>query len=133
MKFLDSYKEHAYALLRIVSGYLFLWHGSQKLLNFPNPFPWGELDMLSTAAGGIELVGGILILIGLFTRLAAFICSGEMAVAYWMAHAPDSNPIFPIINGGNLAIIYAFVFLYIACRGSGMWSVDSSPRVKILT
>jgi putative oxidoreductase len=126
MKFLDSYKEHAYALLRIVSGYLFLWHGSQKLLNFPNPYPWGELDMLLTAAGGIELVGGILILVGLFTRLAAFICSGEMAVAYWMAHAPDSNPIFPIINGGNLAIIFAFVFLYIACRGSGMWSVDSS-------
>jgi putative oxidoreductase len=126
MKFLDGYKEHTYALLRIVSGYLFLWHGTQKLLDFPSPYPWGELNMLTTAAGGMELVCGILILIGLFTRLAAFIGSGGMAVAYWMAHAPDSNPIFPITNGGTLAILYAFVFLYIACRGSGMWSVDSS-------
>ena len=125
MKILDGYKEHAYALLRIVSGYLFLWHGTQKLLNFPNPYPWGELDMVSATAGGIELVCGVLILIGLFTRLAAFIGSGAMAVAYWMAHAPDSNPLFPITNGGDLAILYAFVFLYIACRGSGMWSIDS--------
>jgi len=126
MKSLDGYTEHAYALLRIVSGYLFLWHGTQKLLNFPNPYPWGELDFLSAAAGCIELVCGVLILIGLFTRLAAFIGSGAMAVAYWMAHAPDSNPLFPITNGGDLAILYAFVFLYIACRGSGMWSIDSS-------
>jgi putative oxidoreductase len=125
MKLLDGYKEHTYALLRIVSGYLFLWHGTQKLLDFPIPYPWGELDMVSAAAGGIELVCGVLILIGLFTRLAAFIGSGAMTVAYWMAHAPDSNPLFPITNGGDLAILYAFVFLYIACRGSGMWSIDS--------
>ncbi len=125
MKFLDDYQEHAYALMRIVAGYLFLWHGSQKLLAFPNAFPWGELNMLQTVGGGIELIGGILILIGLFTRPVAFICSGEMAVAYWLAHAPQANPIFPILNGGNLAVMYSFVFLYIACRGAGIWSIDS--------
>lgn len=125
-KFLDGYQEHSYALMRIVTGYLFLWHGTQKFFDFPNAYPWGELDMLTTAAGGIEVVGGILILIGLFTRLAAFICSGEMAIAYWIAHAPQSNPIFPILNGGDLAVIFSFVFLYIACRGAGIWSIDSA-------
>ena len=82
--------------------------------------------MLQTVGGSIELIGGILILIGLFTRLAAFICSGEMAVAYWLAHAPEANPLFPILNGGNLAVMYAFVFLYIACQGAGIWSIDSA-------
>jgi len=125
MKFLDDYKEHGYALLRIVAGYLFLWHGTQKLLDFPNAYPWGELDMMATVAGGIEVIGGILILVGLFTRFAAILCSGEMAVAYWLAHAPQANPAFPILNGGDLAVIFAFVFLYIACRGSGIWSIDS--------
>ncbi len=125
-KFVDGHKEHSYALMRIVTGYLFLWHGSQKLLAFPNAFPWGELNMLQTVGGGIELIGGILILIGLFTRPVAFICSGEMAVAYWLAHAPQANPIFPILNGGNLAVMYSFVFLYIACRGAGIWSIDSA-------
>ena len=126
MNFLDPYKEHAYALLRIIAGYVFLWHGTQKLIDFPSPYPWGELDTLSMVAGGIEIVGGILILIGLFTRLAAFISSGEMAVAYWVGHVPGSNPIFPIDNGGDLAILFCFAFLFIACRGAGIWSVDSS-------
>ena len=126
MKFLDDYKEQGYALLRIVTGYLFLWHGSQKLLAFPSAFPFGELNMLQTVGGSIELIGGILILIGLFTRYAAFICSGEIAVAYWLVHAQQANPLFPILNGGNLSVMYAFVFLYIACRGAGMWSIDSA-------
>ena len=125
-KFVDSHKERSYALMRIITGYLFLWHGTQKLLDFPNPYPWGELDMLSTVAGGIEVIGGILILIGLFTRLAAFICSGQMAVAYWLAHATQANPVFPILNGGDLAVLFSFVFLYIACRGAGIWSIDSA-------
>ncbi len=126
MKFLDDYQEHGYALMRIVAGYLFIWHGTQKFLDFPKEWPWGELSMLQTAAGGIEVIGGILILIGLFTRYAAFICSGEMAVAYWLAHAPQDNPLFPITNGGELAVMYTFVFLYIAGRGAGMWSIDSA-------
>lgn len=126
MKFLDGYKEYSYALMRIVTGYLFLWHGTQKFLDFPSAYPWGELNMLSTVGGGIEVVGGILILIGLFTRLAAFICSGDMAVAYWLYHAPEGNPAFPILNGGDLAVMFTFVFLYIACRGAGIWSIDSA-------
>ncbi len=125
-KFVDGHKERSYALLRIVAGYLFLLHGTQKLLDFPSAFPFGELNMLQTVGGSIELIGGILILIGLFTRYAAFICSGEMAVAYWLVHAQQANPLFPILNGGNLAVMYTFVFLYIASRGAGIWSIDSA-------
>jgi len=125
-KFLDGFKEYSYALLRIVTGYMFMLHGTQKLLDFPNVFPHGELNLLMTVGGIIEMIGGALILVGLLTRLAAFTCSGLMAVAYWMFHAPGSNPVFPIMNGGDLAIMYAFVFLFIACRGAGILSVDSS-------
>ncbi len=89
-------------------------------------WPWGELSLLQMVSGGIEVIGGILILIGLFTRFAAFICSGQMAVAYWLAHAPQGNPAFPITNGGDLAVMFTFVFLYIACRGSGIWSIGSA-------
>lgn len=127
MKFLDTYQEHAYALLRIISGFLFLWHGTQKYFNFPIEFPW-PLNPMTSAAGIIEIVGGILILIGLFTRPAAFICSGTMAVAYWMAHG--SKDFFPIANGGELAALYCFVFLYIATKGSGIWSVDRNVLKK---
>ena len=105
-KFLDGFKEYSYALLRIVSGYMFMLHGTQKLLDFPNAFPHGELNLLMTVGGSIEIIGGALILAGLLTRLAAFTCSGLMAVAYWMLHAPGSNPVFPIMNGGDLAIMY---------------------------
>ena len=126
MKFLDDYKQHAYALLRIVTGYLFLWHGTQRFLDFPNEWPWGELNLLQTVGGSIEMIGGTLILVGLLTRTAAFICSGEMAVAYWFYHAPQGNPLFPITNNGDLAVMFTFVFLYIACRGSGIWSIDSA-------
>ena len=122
MKFLDDYQEHAYALLRIVSGFLFLWHGSQKYFNFPIDFPHAPLNPMLSAAGVIELAGGILIMIGFFTRPAAFICSGTMAVAYWMAHGMKN--LFPIANGGELAAIYCFVFLFIATRGAGIWSID---------
>jgi putative oxidoreductase len=124
-KFLDGRKEQSYALLRIFTGYLFLWHGTQKLLDFPNPYPWGELGTQAMLTGSIELIGGTLVLVGLFTRPTAFICSGMMAFAYWIAHAPQANPLFPILNGGDLAVLFTFAFIYIACRGSGIWSIDS--------
>jgi putative oxidoreductase len=125
MKFLDNYQEESYALLRIMSGFLFIWHGAQKFFNFPIDFPYGPLNPLMTAAGGIELIGGTLIMVGLFTRPVAFICSGTMAVAYWMAHG--LNNFFPIANGGEIATLFCFIFLFIAVRGAGIWSVDKKP------
>jgi putative oxidoreductase len=117
------------AALRIVTGLLFLEHGTQKLLGFPpsaNPGP--ALFSLFGFAGLLELVGGILIVLGAFTRPVAFVLSGEMAVAYWMAHAPSSA--FPILNGGDAAILYCFVFLYLAAAGPGSWSVDEARRPR---
>jgi putative oxidoreductase len=122
MKFLDNYQEQTYALMRIVTGFLFIWHGSQKFFNYPVDFPYGPLNPLLTAAGIIELIGGVLVMIGLMTRPAAFICSGTMAVAYWMAHGSQS--FFPIVNGGEISALYCFAFLYIAARGAGIWSID---------
>jgi|TARA_B110000977_G_C10885499_1_gene419240 putative oxidoreductase len=125
MKFLDNLldgrEEQSYALLRIVTGFLFIWHGTQKLLNFPVEFPY-PLNPLMYSAGAIEMVGGVLVMIGLFTRPTAFICSGTMAAAYWMAHG--MNSVFPIINKGELAALYCFAFLFIAVRGAGIWSLD---------
>ena len=121
MKFLDNYVEQTYALLRMTTGFLFLWHGTQKFFGFPVSFPY-DLNPMTTAAGAIELIGGVLIMIGLFTRPAAFICSGTMAVGYWMAHGMQG--FFPIANGGELAVLYCFIFLFIAARGSGIWSLD---------
>ncbi len=122
MKFLDDYQEHAYALLRIMSGLLFLGHGVQKFFNFPVAFPW-PLSPLTTAAGAIELIGGTLIVLGLFTRPAAFVSSGMCAVGYWLSHGTKS--LFPIANGGELIVLYCFIFLFIAARGAGIWSVDN--------
>jgi putative oxidoreductase len=125
MKFLDNLldgrEEQSYALLRIVTGFLFIWHGTQKLLNFPVEFPY-PLNPLMYSAGAIEMIGGVLVMIGLFTRPTAFICSGTMAAAYWMAHG--MNSVFPIINKGELAALYCFAFLFIAVRGAGIWSLD---------
>ena len=121
MNFLDKYQEETYALLRIVSGFLFIWHGTQKLINFPAEFPY-PLNPLMYAAGTIEMIGGALVMIGLFTRPAAFICSGTMAAAYWMAHG--MNHLFPILNGGELAALFCFAFLFIAARGPGIWSLE---------
>ena len=123
MKFLDNYQEQLYAILRIMTGFLFFWHGTQKLFNYPTDFPHGPLSALQASAGVIELVAGFLITIGLLTRPAAFICSGTMAVAYWMVHG--MNAFLPIINRGELAALYCFVFLYIAARGAGIWSVEN--------
>lgn len=112
---------YAYAAMRIVTGFLFLFHGLQKLFGM-----FGgqvvELTSLRGAAGVIELAGGLLVMVGLFTAPVAFICSGEMAFAYFMAHYPQG--FWPILNRGELAALYCFVFLYIAARGAGPLSLD---------
>lgn len=118
------YAPQAYALLRIVVGFLFLWYGSQKLFDFPIGMPAGTPAFIIWGAGPIELVGGILVMIGLFTRWAAFLCSGLMAAAYWMAHG--TKALLPIMNGGEPAVLYCFVFLFIAAQGAGLWSVDGA-------
>ena len=123
MRFLENYQEQAYALLRITAGFMFLLHGTQKFFNFPQQYPYGELGFLSIAAGSIELIGGVLIILGLTTRGAAFLCSGTMAVAYWLVHGTKS--LYPLVNGGELAALYCFIFLFIACKGSGIWSMDN--------
>ena len=120
--FMRPYESQAYALLRIVAGFLFLWHGMQKLFGFPGQMPPGAPAFILWTAGPIELICGILIMIGFVTRWAAFVASGQMAVAYWMAHGPKA--LLPIVNQGELAVIYCFVFLYIAARGPGIWSVE---------
>lgn len=122
MKFLDQYQEQAYALLRIVSGFLFLWHGAVKFFNFPIEYAYGPLNPLTTAAGAIELVGGALIMLGLFTRPVAFLCSGTMAAAYWIAHG--TKHVLPIANYGEIATLFCFIFLFIAAKGAGIWSLD---------
>ena len=111
------------SVLRIMTGLLFLEHGTQKLLGFPPPTnPGPALFSLMGFQGVLEFVGGILILIGLFTRPVAFILAGDMAVAYFYAHAPRG--FFPTLNGGQLAILFCFVFLYFFVAGGGVWSVD---------
>ena len=126
-RLLDSLTNPAYALFRMVLGFLFMWHGTQKLFNIPVEFPY-ELSALSQAAGIIELVGGALVLLGCMTRPVAFICSGTMAVAYWMFHG--LNNFFPMINGGELAALYCFGFLSIAANGPGIWSIDNYFQKK---
>ena len=112
------------SVLRIVTAFLFIQHGSMKLLGFPPSEAFAGLKLISLIgfAGVLELFGGLLVLFGLFTRPVAFILSGEMAFAYFMAHAPHG--FFPILNHGELAVLYCFVFLYLAVAGGGVWSVD---------
>jgi putative oxidoreductase len=118
-----SWSARLLSVLRIVTGLCFLHHGTSKILGLP-PFPMpGQLPPLILAAGWIELIGGALILIGLFTRPVAFLASGMMAVAYFMAHA--SKGLYPSINGGEAAILFCFIFLYLAAAGGGAWSVDA--------
>jgi putative oxidoreductase len=121
MKFLDNYSEYSYGVFRIVIGFLFLCHGTQKLFSLPIDFPY-PLNAMTTCAGVIELAAGALIIVGLYSRYAAFIASGTMAVAYWMVHGLN-NP-FPIANGGEVTAFYCFAFLYIATKGPGIWSLN---------
>lgn len=115
------------SVLRIVSAFLFLAHGMQKLLGFPAPFPVPvTVFSMIGVAGLLELFGGALLLVGLFSRPVAFVLSGEMAFAYFLAHAPKS--FWPVLNGGEAAVLYCFVFLYLAAAGPGPWSVDRWRR-----
>jgi putative oxidoreductase len=124
LPWLSRWQPQLLALLRIVSGLLFLEHGTSKFFAFPVPFPMQPLPPMLMAAGVIELVAGALITIGLFTRLAAFIASGEMAVGYFMMHAPQG--FWPLVNKGESAILFCFVFLYLAAAGAGAWSIDEA-------
>lgn len=121
--YLAPWSPQLLSILRIVTGFLFMAHGTQKWLGFPEPFPSPiSLSSLPGIAGMLELVGGALVMVGLFTRPAAFILSGLMACAYFMAHAPHG--FWPIVNHGELAALYSFLFLYLAAAGGGPWSLD---------
>lgn len=126
MTFLDRFSPQLLSVLRIVAALIFMAHGTSKLLGFPATEMFAEPPpafSLIWFAGVLELVGGALLVLGLFTRPVAFVLSGEMAIAYWMAHAPRS--FYPIQNDGDAAILYCFVFLYIAAAGGGAWALDN--------
>jgi len=120
--FISKYELQVYSILRLVAGFLFLWHGSQKLFAFP---PAGHVipPYIVFIAGPIEFIGGLLVMIGLWSRWVAFVCSGEMAYAYWTVHS--THAVLPLVNSGELAIIYCFLFLFISTRGSGLFSIDN--------
>ena len=128
--FFETWRPRALAVLRIVTGYLFLTHGSAKLFGVPHQDTFDGLKLLSLigVAGLLELVGGGLMLIGLFVRPVAFVLCGFMAVAYFMAHASQGNVLVPLLNKGELAVLYCFVYLYFSVAGAGAWSVDAMRR-----
>ena len=125
MKWLEKYAGHAYALLRIMTGFMFAFHGAQKILGILSEFqpPVGSQLWVG---GIIELLGGLAVMLGFQTRAAAFLCSGEMAVAYFQFHwkFQMGSKFFPAINQGEMAVLYCFVFLYIACRGAVKWGLE---------
>jgi len=125
MKLFEKYSDHAYALLRIVSGAMFSFHGFQKIFGILADFLPAVGSQL-WVGGVIELVGGLMIMLGIRTRWAAFICSGEMAVAYFQYHWKFQlgAAFFPTINKGEMAVLYCFVFLFLAAKGGGIWSFD---------
>ncbi|WP_421359398.1 DoxX family protein [Agrobacterium rosae] len=123
---LSRYQPYGLAALRIITALLFIEHGTQKLFGFPASTMEGSLPPMLLVAALLEVIGGVLILVGLFTRPVAFILSGQMAVAYFMAHAPKS--VFPVLNGGDAAILFCFIFLYLVVAGAGALSVDGQRR-----
>jgi len=126
---LDRWSPYALAILRIVTALIYIEHGTQKLFGFPPPSsPMPPAFSLFWIGGVLEMVGGFLILIGFFTRPVAFLLSGEMAVAYWMVHAPRN--VFPALNGGDAAILYCFIFLFLVFAGPGALSVDGAQRER---
>ncbi len=127
VNFMARFNSQTYALLRMVAGFLLLWHGTQKLFGFPGGFSERPFHV-TYVAGGIELVGGLLVMVGLFTRGTAFLCSGLMAFAYWMSHG--MRALLPIENRGELAALYCFVFLFISAHGSGIWSLDGARKTS---
>jgi len=127
--FYDTWTPRALALLRIVVGYLYIQHGTAKLLGFPHQAMFDNLQLFSLLgfAGILELVGGALMIVGLFTRVTAFILSGEMAFAYFLGHFGKKGFLLvPQLNGGELAVLYCFVFLFFAAAGAGAWSIDAA-------
>lgn len=130
-RILGNYSPYIYAVLRFVAGIMFAMHGSQKLFGYPGGGDPVELASLMGLAGVIELVGGLMIAFGLLAGWAAFIASGQMAFAFFMAHAPQGWN--PITNQGETAVLYCFLFLYIASRGAGVWSVDAARGTKSRT
>jgi putative oxidoreductase len=126
----SAFRPQLLSLLRIVSGLMFLQHGTQKIFGFPAPAR-GPFDIASQIGigGVLELVGGVLLILGLFTRPVAFVMSGMMAVAYFQFHALSGGP-FPLVNQGELAALYCWVFLYVAAAGPGPWSLDASLRKR---
>ncbi len=127
-RILGKYAPYFFALLRIVAGLMFAMHGTQKLFGWPGDGTPMPLASMMGFAGVVELVGGLLVAFGLFTGLAAFICSGQMAAAFFMAHFPKG--VLPILNQGELAVLYCFLFLYIASHGAGIWSLDALRKPK---
>ncbi|WP_207539541.1 DoxX family protein [Sabulicella rubraurantiaca] len=127
---LDRYVPHALAVLRIATAIIFMLHGTQKLFGFPAPPSSGlpEVFTLFWIGAVMEFVGGLLILLGLLTRPVAFLLAGEMAVAYWMFHAPRN--FYPTLNGGDAAILYCFVFLLLVFTGPGAWSLDGARGAR---
>jgi putative oxidoreductase len=124
----DAWQPRALAALRIVVGFLYLQHGTAKLLHVPHVIMFDSLRVVSLVgfAGVLEIVGGLLLLLGLFTRLTAFILSGEMAVAYFVEHAPQGHFFTPALNQGEEAVLYCFIFLFLSVAGGGTWSVDAA-------
>ena len=133
-KTVESYTPYALAALRIVTAYLFIQHGTAKLFGVPHQEMFDGLQLVSLIglAGVLEVGGGLLLGVGLYTRPTAFVLSGMMAVAYFMAHAPQGNVLAPMLNGGELAALYSFVFLLFVFTGAGAWSLDArEPRAAI--
>lgn len=127
-RFLHKFSPYLYVILRILAGLMFAMHGCQKLFGWPGSRPALPVASFMGLAGVVEFFGGLMIAFAILTSYAAFIASGEMAVAYFMAHAPQGA--LPIVNKGELAVLYCFLFLYIAAHGSGLWSVDALTRKK---
>jgi len=124
---------HALGALRIVAGYLFLLHGTAKLFGFPHVAMFDRLPVWSLlgVAGMLEVVGGALLIVGVFTRFVAFVVSGEMAFAYFLVHAPSGNALIPILNDGEAAVLFCFVFLLLTVAGGGAWSVDAARSAAL--
>jgi putative oxidoreductase len=130
--FTTTWAPRVHSILRIVAAYLFLLHGSAKLLHIPHISHFDQVQILSLpgVAGVLELVGGTLLILGLFTRPVAFILSGEMAFAYFIAHATKDTVFLPLMNGGESAVLFCFIFLFLAANGGGTWSIDRMKARK---
>ena len=128
----SSWQPQIHALLRVVTGLLFLEKGTSKLLHFPIndqiAAGYAQMGSMAVAIGVLEVVGAVLIIIGAFTRVTAFILAGEMAVAFWLVHVGLSGTIFPMLNGGEQAVLFCFIFLFLAAAGAGPYSVDDARK-----